>query len=323
MSPNPEAPLPFADEVAGFLRYLKSEKQLSPHTQAAYRQDLLKLQQFCQQARVDTLPQLDQQHIRQLVAHWHRQGTSGRSLQRLLSGLRTFFQQLQKNGVLANDPSAGVRAPKSPKPLPKTLDVDQVGQLLEIKGNEWLALRDRAMLELFYSSGLRLSELTGLNLMDIDLRQGSLRVTGKGNKTRDLPMGRFACEAINAWLQVRSQQLPQGVSADPRALFISQRGQRIHQRTVQQRLQHHSTRQDLHNPVHPHMLRHSFASHLLESSGDLRAVQELLGHANISTTQVYTHLDFQHLAKVYDQAHPRAQRKKTGDASPDKTSTDN
>lgn len=301
----------FAAEIADFLRYLKSEKQLSPYTQKSYQQDIYKLQQFCSTYKIQQLDRIDTQHIRQLVALQHRQGFSGRSLQRMLSGLRTFFRYLQKTGKLRHDPSAGIRAPKSPKPLPKTLDTDQVGQLLDIQGDAWMIVRDRAMLELFYSSGLRLSELTGLDLTDIDLRNGSVRVTGKGNKTRDLPVGRYACEAIRQWLSIRSQELTQETSQkDFQALFISKQGKRIHPRTVQQRMKYHSAHQGMHNPINPHMLRHSFASHMLESSSDLRAVQELLGHANISTTQVYTHLDFQHLAKVYDKAHPRAQRSK-------------
>jgi len=309
----------FSAEITDFLRYLKSEKQLSPYTQKSYQQDLYKLQEFCCTYKIQQLDRLDTQHIRQLVALQHRQGFSGRSLQRMLSGLRTFFRYLQKTGKLHHDPIAGIRAPKSPKPLPKTLDTDQVGQLLNIQGEAWMMVRDRAMLELFYSSGLRLSELTGLDLADIDLRNGSVRVTGKGNKTRDLPVGRYAGEAISEWLKIRSVELTPEISQkDFNALFISKQGNRINPRTVQQRMKYHSTRQGMHNPVNPHMLRHSFASHMLESSSDLRAVQELLGHANISTTQVYTHLDFQHLAKVYDKAHPRAQRsKKPLDSSPE------
>lgn len=304
------------DDIKDFLRYLQSEKQLSPHTQQSYLQDLQKLQEFCSDARISTLSQIDTQHIRQMVSRCHRRGLSGRSLQRVLSGIRTFFNYLQKIGKVKNDPTAGIRAPKSPKPLPKTLDVDQVGQLLEISGDSWIVTRDRAMLELFYSSGLRLSELTSLDMSDIDIRNGNVRVTGKGNKTRELPVGRFAREAIQQWLAVRNQLFTKKESTqemgkkDINALFISKQGKRIHQRTVQQRLKFYSTRQGMHNPVNPHMLRHSFASHMLESSSDLRAVQELLGHANISTTQIYTHLDFQHLAKVYDKAHPRAQRRK-------------
>lgn len=300
----------FAEEFADFLRYLTSEKQLSPRTRASYEQDLQKLQQFCATYKLTDLARIDPQHIRQFVAYLHRNGLSGRSLQRVLSGIRTFFNYLQKRGTVFNNPTNGIRAPKSPKPLPKTLDVDQVTQLVQIDGSDWLSVRDRAILELFYSSGLRLSELTNLDLVDIDVRNGNVRVTGKGNKTRELPVGRFACDAINAWLAVRSNEVPKNTEADPRALFISKQGKRINQRTVQQRLKFYSMKQGLANPVNPHMLRHSFASHMLESSSDLRAVQELLGHANISTTQVYTHLDFQHLAKVYDKAHPRAQRKK-------------
>lgn len=300
-----------SSDINDFLRYLQSEKQLSPRTQQSYWQDLQKLQEFCQSVGIDNIHKIDTQHIRQLVAYFHRQGLSGRSLQRVLSGLRTFFNFLQKSGKVKVDPTAGVRAPKSPKPLPKTLDVDQVGRLLEITGDSWMVKRDRAMLELFYSSGLRLSELTGLDMSDIDLRNGNVRVTGKGNKTRELPVGRFACEAIQQWLQLRNSELTDTLDKkDINALFISQQGRRINPRTVQQRLQYYSVKQGMHSPINPHMLRHSFASHMLESSSDLRAVQELLGHANISTTQVYTHLDFQHLAKVYDKAHPRAQRHK-------------
>jgi integrase/recombinase XerC len=299
------------DDINDFLRYLKSEKQLSPHTQQSYLQDLHKLRLFCSEARINDINRIDVQHIRQLVAYFHRKGLSGRSLQRVLSGIRTFFNYLQKSGKVKIDPTAGIRAPKSPKPLPKTLDVDQVGQLLDISGDGWMVTRDRAMLELFYSSGLRLSELTGLDMSDIDIRNGSVRVTGKGNKTRELPVGRFAREAIQKWLTIRSNELSEAMDKkDIHALFISKQGKRIHPRTVQQRLKYYSVKQGLLNPLNPHMLRHSFASHLLESSSDLRAVQELLGHANISTTQVYTHLDFQHLAKVYDKAHPRAQRQK-------------
>lgn len=303
----------FLDEdINNFLRYLKSEKQLSPHTQQSYLQDLQKLQLFCGEVRISSITQIDAQHIRQLVAYFHRKGLSGRSLQRVLSGIRTFFNYLQKSGKVKIDPTAGIRAPKSPKPLPKTLDVDQVGQLLDINGDGWMVTRDRAMLELFYSSGLRLSELTGLDMSDIDIRSGSVRVTGKGNKTRELPVGRFARTAIQKWLAIRSNELKEQMDKnDINALFISKQGKRINPRTVQQRLKYYSVKQGSHTPINPHMLRHSFASHLLESSSDLRAVQELLGHANISTTQVYTHLDFQHLAKVYDKAHPRAQRQKT------------
>jgi len=297
----------FSDEIADFLRYLKSEKQLSPRTQESYLRDLKKFQDFCQHNDLQELSKIDGQHIRQLIALLHRKGLTGTSLQRTLSGIRTFFTFLQTHHGFKTNPTQGISAPKSGKPLPKTLDVDQVGQLVTLQGDDWITVRDRAMLELFYSSGLRLSELTGLDIQDVDLRHGSVRVTGKGNKTRELPVGRFAREAIQAWLKVRDQEKV----LDDKALFISKQGKRIHQRTVQQRLKQHSVKQGMDNMIHPHMLRHSFASHMLESSSDLRAVQELLGHANISTTQVYTHLDFQHLAKVYDKAHPRAVKKES------------
>lgn len=301
------------DDIRDFFRYLQSEKQLSPRTRSSYDDDLAKLCSFCEQHKPGGHRTLDAQHIRQLVAMQHRAGLSGRSLQRMLSGIRSFYQYLQRDGRIKNNPASGIRAPKSPKPLPKTLDVDQVGQLLDISGDEWITVRDRAIFELFYSSGLRLSELTNMNLVDLDLRNATLRVTGKGNKTRELPVGRMACEALSAWLKIRSNAVPKNMEADHQALFISKQGKRIHPRTVQERLKYHSAQQGMVNPVNPHMLRHSFASHLLESSSDLRAVQELLGHANISTTQVYTHLDFQHLAKIYDQAHPRAKRQKDPD----------
>ncbi len=296
----------FETEINDFLRYLQSEKQLSPRTQESYRRDLGKLQQFCLDYQLTDLARLDGQHIRQFIALLHRKGLSGRSLQRTLSGVRTFFNYLLKTGKATINPTQGISAPKSAKPLPKTLDVDQVDQLLGIRGDDWLSVRDRAIFELFYSSGLRLSELTDLNLTDIDLQAHAVRVTGKGSKTRELPIGRYARDAIKKWLAIRDQEK----IIDHQALFLSKQGKRLNPRTVQQRLKHYSLKQGMDNPINPHMLRHSFASHMLESSSDLRAVQELLGHANISTTQVYTHLDYQHLAKVYDKAHPRAQRKK-------------
>lgn len=292
--------------IDNFILYLAAEKQLSPNTQDNYRRDLEKLRSFCDKNHIHQLEAIDAHVMRSLVSSLHRQGLGGRSLARLLSALRSFFHWLQKNGKATNNPALGITPPKSPSPLPKTLDTDQMEQFLNIAGDDWLSTRDRAMLELFYSSGLRLSELTSLNIPDIDLHDASLRVTGKGNKTRSLPIGRYALKALKQWLAVRDQVQ----SEDPQALFLSERGKRIHPRTVQARLKHYSLKQAIGSHINPHMLRHSFASHLLESSSDLRAVQELLGHANISTTQVYTHLDFQHLAKVYDKAHPRAQRKK-------------
>ena len=236
----------------------------------------------------------------------HRKGLGGRSIQRWLSSLRTFFNYGLKHRWLTSNPANGIAAPKSPKKLPKTLDVDQINQFLSLPESNWIDCRDHAIIELLYSSGLRLAELTNLNLTDVDLREAMVTVTGKGNKTRQLPIGRQALGAMKSWLK-RRQELKK---TDLPAMFLSQHGKRLSPRAIQDRLKKISIKQGMQGKVHPHMLRHSFASHLLESSGDLRAVQELLGHQNISTTQVYTHLDFQHLAKVYDKAHPRAQKKK-------------
>ncbi|UTA47789.1 tyrosine recombinase XerC [Simiduia sp. 21SJ11W-1] len=298
------AELPFSAEIARFLAYLKGERNLSPHTLAAYGRDLAKLQHWCAGQQL-TLPQLNVHHLRQALAQQHRAGLAGKSLRRWLSALRSFFDYGVRKGWLANNPAAGLSAPKVEKRLPHTLDVDEVGQLLSFPDDTEYSPRDRALLELTYSSGLRLAELAGLNLADLDLADASVRVTGKGEKTRVLPVGRMALRALKQWLQVRADfAKPQ----EP-ALFVSRQGTRISHRRIQQLFAHYSTYMGLDKPLHPHMLRHSFASHMLESSSDLRAVQELLGHANISTTQIYTHLDFQHLAKVYDQAHPRAQQK--------------
>ena len=254
---------------------------------------------------------LDGQQLRGFVAWRHRNGIGGRSLQRNLSAVRAFYRYLIKLNHVEHNPTVGIITPKSPRKLPKVLDVDQTVQLVEIQDTDPLAVRDKAMLELIYSSGLRLSELTGLNLGDIDFADQLITVIGKGNKTRTLPIGKYAHAALQIWLTQRKLF----VQDEETALFVSQRGRRISQRSVQQRLKEWAIKQGLPNHVHPHMLRHSFASHILESSGDLRAIQELLGHADISTTQVYTHLDFQHLAQIYDKTHPRAHRKssnKTG-----------
>lgn len=287
-----------------FLSQLHNTRQLSAHTVSSYRRDLSRFADYCQQQHIDSPQQAHTAHVRQWVAQMHRQGLAGTSLQRALSALRSFYKYCNRQLGDKHNPAIGVQAPKSPRKLPKALDTDRVQQLLEIEGDDWLSLRDRAILELFYSSGLRLSELVNLDIVDIDLRDASLSTTGKGQKTRILPIGRFAVTALQKWLQVRDEGRPQND-----AVFISKQGKRLHPRSVQARLKKYSQQQGLGQNVHPHMLRHSFASHMLESSGDLRAVQELLGHANISTTQVYTHLDFQHLAKVYDAAHPRANRK--------------
>jgi integrase/recombinase XerC len=234
-----------------------------------------------------------------------RQQISARSSQRELSALRSFFNYLISEHQFRYNPAQTVQAPKAKQPLPKTLDVDQVQQLVEIKADSPLAIRDKAILELFYSCGLRLSELVNLNLDKLQLSEALVEVKGKGDKTRLIPIGRKAVEALNSWLHIRSQFMKEHTDA----VFLSERGTRLSQRSVQQRLRHWAQVQGMASHVHPHMLRHSFASHILESSGDLRAVQELLGHSDINTTQIYTHLDFQHLAKVYDKAHPRANKK--------------
>lgn len=293
--------------VDQYLHHLASERRLSPHTVSAYRRDLALLVSHGDKQQLRDIGHWREFHIRSLLAGLHGNGLSGRSLQRALSAWRQFFVWLGSQRLVDSNPVAAIRAPKSPRKLPKTLDVDQMGRLLAIDGDSWLTQRDRAMLELFYSSGLRLAELAALDLTALDLDEGLVRVTGKGNKTRVLPVGRLAVAALRAWLAVRADNIPP--EAVNSAVFIGPQGKRLGVRAIQLRLKHYSLKQGMDEPVHPHMLRHAFASHMLESSGDLRAVQELLGHASISTTQVYTHLDFQHLAKVYDAAHPRAQRK--------------
>lgn len=290
-------------EVDLFEQYLKSERQLSPHSCVNYLRDLKKLQQFCVQTKIESVREVEDFHLRNFVAQLKHGGLSNKSIQRWLSSCRSFFKFCLKHKWVKTDPSANIQAPKAEKKLPKVLDVDQISQLCEIKGKDFFSVRDRAILELVYSSGLRLAELVSLNLSDIDLADKSLRTIGKGNKARDLPIGRCAIDALKAWLYERQMVLASGEEA----VFINQHGTRLSARTVQDRFAKLGQQQLVQNRLHPHMLRHSFASHVLESSGDLRAVQELLGHANISTTQIYTHLDFQHLAKVYDQAHPRAQ----------------
>ncbi len=288
-----------------FQNKLRTERRLSPHTLKNYQRDLAQLQRFCEQHALEEWSALSESHIRQYVSQRYRQGLSGKSLQRELSAFRTFFRFLLAEGLIQFNPAAEVQAPRAKRKLPNTLDVDKAKRLVEIQGDDPLTLRDRAILELFYSSGLRLSELLNLNLTDIDQQEGLVQVTGKGNKTRRIPIGRHALQALTQWLQVRLDL----VKNDEPAVFVSHRGQRLAPRTVQQRLRDWAVKQGLDVRVYPHLLRHSFASHVLESSQDLRAVQELLGHADISTTQIYTHLDFQHLASVYDKAHPRARKK--------------
>ncbi len=284
--------------------HLRSERQVSPHTLLAYRRDLDKVLAYCEKQQLPGWADLDVQQLRSLVARQHQQGQSSRSLARLLSAVRGFYHYLNREGVCEHDPANGLSPPKGERRLPKTLDTDRALQLLDgAIEDDFLARRDQAILELFYSSGLRLSELTGLNMEQLDLSEGLVQVLGKGSKTRVLPVGKKAREALQAWIDLRALANPQDD-----AVFISQQGRRLGPRAIQKRVKTVGER-ELGQNLHPHMLRHSFASHLLESSQDLRAVQELLGHADIKTTQIYTHLDFQHLATVYDSAHPRAKRK--------------
>jgi integrase/recombinase XerC len=292
-------------ELAAFLQRLTTERRLSPHTTAAYRHDLRALLGFCAREGVASFTALDSFAVRRFAAESHRRGLGPRSVARRLSAVRTFLNYLIETGVLKSNAGVHVQAPKAPRRLPATLDADQVASLLAISGDEPVTLRDRAILELLYSSGLRLAELVGLNLGDVDATDRTVRVVGKGSKERVVPVGKHALAALNDWLAVRSELARTG----ERALFVGLRGQRVSPRTVQRRVNEWAKRQGTPMGVHPHMLRHSFATHLLESSGNLRAVQELLGHASLSTTQIYTHLDFQHLAHVYDQAHPRARRR--------------
>ena len=290
-----------------WLARLAGERQASPHTVAGYRRDLAKLLRFMQARQIASFDALDSNLMRTFIAEEHRSktgkdGLSPKSLQRLLSSCRSLFRQLNREGLLAHDPLLGVRGPKVRRKLPQVLDVDETGALIEADRDGKLAVRDRAMLELFYSSGLRLSELIGLRWVDLDLDGGEVRVLGKGNKTRIVPVGRHAIAAL------RALGAEQGMLADS-AIFRGRGGAPINPRTIQLRMKTLALQQGIPKHIHPHLLRHTFASHMLESSGDLRAVQELLGHADIATTQIYTHLDFQHLAKVYDAAHPRARRK--------------
>ena len=292
------------DSINAYLDHLTQKRMLSGHTVEGYRRDLRLLAKFCERQQLDHYSHIQPAHIRVLIAERHRQGSKSKSLQRLLASVRGLFNFLIQQGKSNQNPAQGIRPPKGEKKLPHTLDVDQMTQLLNIDDSDPLALRDLAILELFYSSGLRLSELLNLTLKDYDQTEHSVRVLGKGNKERVVPVGSKAEQAIGQWLTLRDQFNPHG-----EYLFVSKQGKRLHPSTVQKRFKQWGIKQGIDRNVHPHLLRHSFASHILESSGDLRSVQELLGHADISTTQIYTHLDFQHLAKVYDQAHPRAKKK--------------
>jgi integrase/recombinase XerC len=288
--------------LEGYLSYLANERRLSPHTCENYARDVRTLLELAQST---PLASLQIHHVRRFVAQLHGRGLNGKSLARHLSAWRGFYKYLARDHRFTHNPCLGLRAPKAPKALPNALSPEAAVHLMEAAAETPLDVRDQAMFELFYSSGLRLSELVGIDLLDVDFAEAVVRVTGKGNKTRVVPVGTYAIDAIRNWLRLRNSL----ASPDEHALFINRNGRRLSQRMVQYRLKDRAIKQGVPGNVHPHVLRHSFASHLLQSSGDLRAVQEMLGHASISTTQVYTHLDFQHLAKIYDAAHPRAKKK--------------
>ncbi len=301
--------------VARFRRHMSSERRLSAHTDMAYARDLAALVKYCDRAGLTEWSALDTQHVRRFAAHSHAGGLAARSIQRRLSAVRGFYRFLMRESLDGTpgrrapasglNPAHDVRAPKARRALPQTLDADQMARLLDIPAGDVLTVRDRAIMELLYSSGLRLAELVGLETASVDLRDRMVRVLGKGKKSRLVPVGRIAVKALQGWLKAR----PELAKPDETAMFVGRNGRRLGPRAVQSRVDYWARRQGLSMHVHPHLFRHSFASHLLESSGELRGVQELLGHADISTTQIYTHLDFQHLARIYDATHPRARRK--------------
>lgn len=295
----------FQAELDSFYQYLQTEKRYSEHTLSNYQRDIRGFIAFCTRADIQQWNHIDSQHVRSYMAQVHRQGLSGRSIQRLLSALRSLFKFLLRRHKIDSNPAVGVSAPKSPRKLPEVLNPDDLDHLLNIEQQDPLAIRDRAMMELLYACGLRLAELRGLESSHIDWQQQTLRVTGKGRKQRIVPFGSKARTALEHWLQQRAQL----AASDEKALFVSRRGQRISAAAVQQRMKKWAGIKGMDQRLYPHLMRHSFASHMLESSQDLRAVQELLGHANLSTTQIYTHVDFQQLARVYDAAHPRAKKK--------------
>jgi integrase/recombinase XerC len=307
------------EHVARFRRYMTTERRLSAHTDSNYARDLAALVKFCDIHGLEDWSALDSQHIRSFAAHSHAKGLAPRSIQRRLSAVRGFFEFLVRESVVSqraqkrpdaapnikNNPAYEVRAPKAQRRLPETLDADQMGRLLEIPAGDIFVTRDRAIMELLYSSGLRLAELVGLDVNGLDLPDRTVHVLGKGNKARIVPVGTHAVSALTQWLNERVSI----AKSSETALFVGRSGTRLGRRAVQTRVAYWARRQGVSMRVYPHLFRHSFASHLLESGGDLRGVQELLGHADIATTQIYTHLDFQHLARIYDQTHPRARRK--------------
>lgn len=295
-------------DINAYADYLSHQKNYSEHTVANYRRQLNRFQDFCQNKNLDKYQAIQSQDIRLLVAQRHRKGSSASSIALLLSTIRQFFDFLIANKKAKDNPAKGVRGPKKARRLPRNIDVDSINQLLDqIPTDTALNIRDKAIMELLYSSGIRLSELVGMDMTSLDLANYELRVLGKGNKERQVPIGKTAAQALSLWLKTRTSLLKDEAET---AVFLNKNGARLGHRGVQQRLAHWGKVLGLSDRLHPHKLRHSCATHVLESSSDLRAVQELLGHASIATTQVYTHLDFQHLAKTYDAAHPRAKKKK-------------
>lgn len=290
--------------LKAFLNHLEHERRFSAHTLLGYEKDLLSAGQFLSELAVENWQTVNESHIRALLVFGKNQKKSARTLNRQLSALRSFYQYLIREASATYNPATGVKALKTPHLLPKPLDTDQMTSLLNITANDFMTCRDSAVMELIYSAGLRVSEVCGLNLNDIDLAGQQLRIMGKGKKQRLGIIGRFANQALNLWIKQRALF----VSSNEPALFISEQGKRLSVRCIQYRLYERGIKQGLDQRVHPHRLRHSFASHLLESSGDLRAVQELLGHSDLSSTQIYTQLNFQHLAKMYDEFHPRARK---------------
>lgn len=307
MSLEPKIPLPnsLQKPLSRFYEYLRSEKGLSLHTQRNYKQQLETMASHLVTLGMKDWGQVDAAWVRQLASKGMREGMKASSIATRLSSLRSFFDFLVLRGEMTANPAKGVSAPRKQRPLPKNLDVDEVGQLLDVNEDDPLSIRDRAMMEVMYGAGLRLAELVGINLKDVLGRQGEIRVIGKGDKERKAPFSGLAKEWVDKWLKVRGDLASPG----EKALFVSKLGTRISHRSVQKRMEEWGKKQSVASHISPHKLRHSFATHVLESSQNLRAVQELLGHENISTTQIYTHLDFQHLAQAYDEAHPRARKK--------------
>ena len=288
-----------------FFRYLETERRYSQNTIRGYQRDLEHFSVHLQDKKLSRWAELKPHHIRTYASQIFIEGLGAKSIQRRLSAIRSFMNYLLREGVIKNNPAEGVKTPKAPKKLPGVLDIQQISQLLDIQETDPLSLRDKAIMELIYSSGLRLSEIVRLNPIDLNLSDKSLTVIGKGDKTRMLPIGNEAIKSLRSWLSCRNEL----ANPEEEALFVGSRGNRLSKRSIQSRIKHWARKNGIQQDVYPHLLRHSFATHMLEASGDLRAVQELLGHKDISTTQVYTHLDFEHLSKTYDKAHPRSGKK--------------